>query len=578
MPEPDAVAEALAAIAKRTRSADSLENQQLDFKTDKPSEKESYQDLAEAAVCFANASGGTIVIGVADSLVGAEAFVGSQLKVDRLRARIHALTEPSIVVSVNEIEHTGARLLVLTVAEGIDVHATRKGLVTRRWNDECLPMRPIDISRLDDERRGADWTSQSSGRSTVDVDPDAMLRVRSLLRNTPDESRRSLGLATETDVLAGLRVVHADGTLTRAGEILLCRNAGGVAEEVLVYQYRPTPGAEATVARRWGTPMISAYAEAIEVFSARIGTTPVNTAGGQQLQIEDYPLAAVREALGNALLHGDYRERRPVQVEHSPDSLIVRSPGPLVAGITPDNILTAGSRARFPLLTGAARTVGLAEELSQGVDRMFREMVRSGRATPTVSVEHESVDPATVVTLKGGPPNIRIARFVAELPESERNDTDTLLVVLFLCQKRSVMAREVSRVVQRDVPATEAVLRRLAYGEAQLIEPTAGTITRRHPNYRLRSASLVALGPAVAYHRQSNSEIDRKVVDHVREYDTINSATIQRVFDVDVYRARDILKDFVGREILVRVSTQSRGPKVKYGPGSRFPARQQRRR
>jgi ATP-dependent DNA helicase RecG len=298
--------------------------------------------------------------------------------------------------------------------------------------------------------------------------------------------------------------------------------------------------------------------------------------GGQQLQIEDYPVLAVREALGNALLHGDYRERRLVQIEHSPDSLTVRSPGPLVAGITPDNILTAGSRARFPLLAGATRTLGLAEELGQGVDRMFREMARTGRSIPTVAVELQGHDPATLVSLAGGPPNLRITRFVSELPEAERDDTDALLIVLLLSRKRTVTARDVAGVVQRTVQATEAVLRRLASGEAQLLEPTAGTINRLRPNYRLRSAALVALGPAVAYHRRSAGDVDRKVIDHMREYDTINSATVQRIFDVDVYQARDILRDFVGREILVRVSEQTRGPKVKYGRGPQFPDRRRR--
>lgn len=167
---------------------------------------------------------------------------------------------------------------------------------------------------------------------------------------------------------------------------------------------------------------------------------------------------------------------------------------------------------------------------------------------------------------------------MAALPEPERNDTDTLLVIRLLCQKRTVTARDVALTVQRTVPATESILRRLSSGEAQLLEPTAGTFTRAHPNYRLKSAALVALGPAVAYHRQSSSEIDRKVIDHVREYGTINSATVQRIFDVDVYRARDILRDFVGREILVRVSVQTRGPKVKYAAGSQFPTRQRRHR
>ena len=174
MQDSEAVTHALDLIARGVRSASSLENQRLDFKTAKATEKECHQDLAEAAVCFANASGGVIVVGVADSLVGAEAFVGTHLAIDRLRSRIHALTDPPIVVTVDELERAGSRLLVVSVPEGLDVHSTRRGLATRRWNDECLPMRPIDVSRLDDERRGADWTSQSGGRPTGDTDPDAI--------------------------------------------------------------------------------------------------------------------------------------------------------------------------------------------------------------------------------------------------------------------------------------------------------------------------------------------------------------------------------------------------------------------
>src|SRR5436190_11367089 len=141
------VSDALALILKGSRSASSLENQWLDFKIEKTTDKETHQDLAEAAVCFANASGGAIVLGVADSRLGPDAFVGTRLKVDSLRSRIHALTEPSLVVTAEELEYAKARLLVISVPEGLDVHSTRKGLVTKRWNDECLPMRPSDVSR-----------------------------------------------------------------------------------------------------------------------------------------------------------------------------------------------------------------------------------------------------------------------------------------------------------------------------------------------------------------------------------------------------------------------------------------------
>lgn len=574
---PEDLSRLLQLIWKGQRSASSLEGQQLDFKTDKSSIRETAQDLAEAAVCLANATGGLLVVGVADSGTGPASFVGSTVAAADLRSRIHALSEPALVTEISEISFEGTRLLRIDVPEGLDVYATKKGLVTRRWNDQCLPMRPVDVSRLDDERRGNDWSAQATDRSVGDIDADALVRVRNLLRNAPDDTRRRLADGSTSDLLQALRVIASPDRLTRAGEMLLCRRAASAHDEVVVYQFRPTPGGEATAVRRWGTPLVLSFPEIMDTVSARNGITPINTTSGQQLQIEDYPTSAVREAIANALIHGDYRERRPVQVEHSPDALSVLSPGPLVSGITPQNILTIGSRARFASLAAAFRILGLAEELGQGVDRMFREMVRTGRQAPEVE-EQEAGGLGTRVTFRGGPPNARVTRFVNDLPEAEQNDTDALLLVRLLCEQRTVTAAQARLVVQRDLAATEGVLRRLSSTEVELLEPTAGTANRRHPTYRLRSTALAALGPAVRYHRRATTDVNRKIVDHVREYGTINNATVQRVFDVDVYQARDILRDFVGKEVLIRVSEQKRGVAVKYGPGPSFPEKKPRRR
>lgn len=558
------------------RSADSLEGQTLDFKTEKPTLKETYQDLADAAVCFANAEGGLIVVGVADRGAGDEAFPGTRLDPDAVKSRVHALTEPHLFVNAEHREYRGKQLLVMAVAPGSEVFSTSKGYVTRRWMKDCLPMRPADVSRLDDERRGVDWSAQPSGRPVAEVDGEAIGRARALLRRSPRDSVQKLATLPDADLLRALGLISDDGHLNRAGEVLFCERTAGGAPQLLFYQYRATVGGEAAASRRWSTPLVSAFFEAMEVVGVRIGVTPVTTAAGQQLQIEDYPLLAVREALANALLHGDHREGRPVLVEHSPEQLTVRSPGPLVSGITPENILTKGTKARFRALANAFTQLGMAEELGQGVDRMFREMIRSGRRVPRVEEQDLTSEASTLVTFVGGPPNGRVSRFINELPEAERDDTDALLTVYYLCEKRTVNAKDLSLVLQREVAPTEAILRRLSTGEAELLEPTVGTARRTFPNYRLRSHALAALGPAVSYQRTAASEMDQKIVAHVREYDTVNSATVQRLFDVDVYRARDILRDLVGREVITRVSEQRRGPAVKYGPGANFPAKKSR--
>jgi ATP-dependent DNA helicase RecG len=561
--------DALRAIERGSTSASKSESLVLDFKTEKPAPKETFQDLADASVCFANSVGGTIVLGVRDNGTGPDSFIGTDLDAHLLRLKIHDLTEPALTVTVDEILWRGKRLLRIDVPEGLDVYSTGKGIFSKRWNDQCLPMRPTDVARLSDERSGVDWSAQSGGRFMKDLDAQALQLLRDFLRASGDQTKERLARLADHELLKELSLLCGDGSLTRAADYLL-GVPEGTPQEVLVYQHRLTRSGEADQVRRWQAPMLRAFADAMGVIGARIGSTPINTSKGQQIAIEDYPTAAIREALANALIHGDLRERRPVQIEHSPEALSVRSPGPLVSGITPQNILTHGSRARFPLLASTMRILGLAEELGQGVDRMYREMVRSGRSVPRVHVDEGEVA-ETGVDFAGGPPNVRLAKFVADLPDAERADTDTLLITLALCEKRSVTARDIAPIIQRGPTEAEAVLRRLAHGEAQTIEPTAGTVNRIHPNYRFTGAALASLGPAVTYSRRSASETDRKVTEHVREYGTINNATLQRIFDVDVYQARDALRDLVGREILVRVSEQTRGVAVKYGPGPKLP-------
>ncbi|GAB3745649.1 RNA-binding domain-containing protein [Microlunatus parietis] len=570
------IEDVLHAIERRQTSAGMAETQVLDFKTEKPNPKETFQDLAEASVCFANAGGGSIVVGVRDVGTGTDAFVGTDLDLHQLRSRIYDLTEPHLTVAIRELIWAGKRLVEIQVPEGLDVYSTGKGLFLRRWTDQCRPMRPADVARLSDDRNGIDWSAQPSGRPIDDVDPQAMQQLRVLLRSSGETAKEQLARLADHELLRELRLALPDDLLTRTADYLLCPPSGSTAHDLIVYQHRQTASGEADQVRRWQPPMLTAFTESMAVIAARIGVTPVNTARGQQLAIEDYPTAAVREGLANALIHGDLRERRAIQIEHSPEALTVRSPGPLVSGITPQNILTHGSRARFPLLAATMRVLGLAEELGQGVDRMYREMVRSGRTVPRVHVD-EGQTTETVVDFRGGPPNVRLARFVADLPEAEQRDTDALLITLLLCQKRSVTAKDVSTAIQRDPREAEGVLRRLAHGDAKILEPTAGTVNRRQPNYRFTGAALAALGPAVAYSRRTASETDRKVIDHLRDYGTINNSTLQRIFDVDVYQARDLLRDLVGRELLVRVSEQTRGVAVRYGPGPKFPQKGRRR-
>lgn len=148
-----------------------------------------------------------------------------------------------------------------------------------------------------------------------------------------------------------------------------------------------------------------------------------------------------------------------------------------------------------------------------------------------------------------------------------------MLVLFRLCSVKTVSAQQLARLVQKSVVETEQVLRRLATDGVGLLEPTRQTVRRTNPSYRLRGDVLRELGSAVPYQRRTVDEIDRKVIAHVREYGKVTNRTVQNMLDVEVQRARGILKDMVDRHLLKKTSEAQRGPSVEYGPGSRFPGK-----
>lgn len=556
------VTDALAAIAGG-QTADDVESRTLEFKREGRSKQDTVKALAEAAACFANAQGGVVVAGVRDRVSGPSAFEGTDLDTQVVLRRVYELTNPSLTVSVDAQEYEGARLLLVTVPRSADVHQV-DNRATRRVGTSCEPMTAAQMAGLLSERRGEDWSSEDSGRALDDVSAAALDRARALVRASPDPARRRYADESDRDFLRILGVVTAVGTLTRAGELLLCDPLSS--RPLIVYQYRRTAAGEPIVTRPEG-PLLLALLRTLELVSARLDTTPLNLPGGVQVQLADLPEAAVREAIANAVIHRDYCMGGPVAVEHAPTRLAITSPGPLVQGVTVDNILTTSSRPRNPQLANAVRVLGLAEEAGVGVDRMYREMVSVGHEPPRFEESSAEVR----VSLLGGAPNAHLARYVTTLPSAEADDADSMIILFTLLTKRTVSAKTLARLLQKPEREVEAVLRRVSSEPAAMLEPTRETVRNVHPNYRLRENAIAALGPAVTYRRRTTDEYDRKIVQLVVEVGSVNARLVKIALDLETAAVSRVLSDLVERQILAKTSEATRGPSVTYGPGERFP-------
>lgn len=548
-----------------------LETDQLDFKQEPDSKPDAIRALVDAAICFANARGGTIVMGISNRQAGADAFTGCDLIASVVQRRVHELTEPPLMVGARTEEVAAVSLLVVDVFQSFDIHADKQGRASQRIGTDCRPMSPQEHRRLREERLGVDWSAKPSSRSFADLSVRAMAAAREALGRVADD-RRPLASLSDEDLLRALGVVAEDGRLLRAGEVLFCEPIDPQGTTVL-YQYRQTPAGEAAAVERLNQPLMLAFERTMALIWARRNVTPLTLPNGQQIEIADVPEVAVREGISNAVLHRDYRLQQPVNIEHSPSAFVVISPGPLVGSVTKENILTHASTPRNPALARAARLLRLAEETGRGIDRMFREMIRAGQDLPVIE---EGVDFVRLV-LSGGAPRTSVVRFVAQLPVEDRDDTDAMLVLFTLCQRRVVSAEDMAPVLQKGVAETELVMRRLAQDQPGILESTRESRRQKKRQYRLRAEALKALGAAVRYHRRTIDEIDRKVLAHINEYGRITNRTLQNLFDIDVWRSRDILADLQQRQIIVRTSEVGRGPNVEYGPGPKFPRPRQRR-
>jgi len=110
-----------------------------------------------------------------------------------------------------------------------------------------------------------------------------------------------------------------------------------------------------------------------------------------------FPTSVVREAIVNAIIHRDYdNDMAKVQLEITPEKIVVKSPGKPVPPITLEAMqnFTATSLSRNKKLTFIFNQMHLMEETGVGMDT-FREM-RSKYHLPLPIITYD--DPNLVVT------------------------------------------------------------------------------------------------------------------------------------------------------------------------------------
>ena len=345
--------------------------------------------LAETMVAFANADGGTIVVGV-----DAEGRATGAVYPDEVEAAVHAamrLCRPPVQVEVQQEEIAGGFAFFIQVPRSTELHSLADGRVLIRTGAENRPLTGEEIHQLASTKATGEFEAQPvPGARREDFDEEV---IDEFVARWEEKQGREWTRSRD-DLLYQVGALDEEGRPTVAGVLLF-----GAEPQVFLPQsglvFVKFPGTEprgedgrAGYGRR--EEIVGPLARIIQrtwtVIMEEMRTGAV-VKGLEREEQTEYPPAAVREALVNAVAHRDYRLRgRRIEIRMFADRMEVISPGGLPGYITLDNIVEEHF-SRNPRIVAGLFQWGYIEELGLGVDLMIEEMTAAGHPPPHFRAE-----------------------------------------------------------------------------------------------------------------------------------------------------------------------------------------------
>lgn len=150
--------------------------------------------------------------------------------------------------------------------------------------------------------------------------------------------------------------------------------------------FHETVGASRYADRKIVRGTIQELIDGVEAFLTRYLAVGARFEGFKRIDIPEYSLEVLREAVINAVVHRDYSRRsESIRVFYYPDRVEVHNPGLLLPGITIEQMEQGivQSKLRNPVLAGLLRDVpGYMERIGSGVRYMLDEIKRLRLPSP----------------------------------------------------------------------------------------------------------------------------------------------------------------------------------------------------
>jgi ATP-dependent DNA helicase RecG len=326
--------------------------------------------------------------------------------------------------------------------------------------------------------------------SLDDLDDDLVSRYLERIRASRPGARHLN--ATRPEVLTGLHVAARDGETVRptlAGLLMFGKYPQEFFPQIRITfvqfygttEDEPAPGGARFVDNRAFEGPIPSMVEAAELYVMTAMRKSSLIEGLLRRDIPEYPQAALREALANAVAHRDYSpyvRGSPIDVRMFADRLEVRSPGGLFGNVTVENIEDEHS-TRNARLMRMMEDLHIVENRGSGIKAMVRALREANLEPPVFDDRRASFR----VTFRNhtlmNPEAVRWLNQFAALPLNDRQR----VALVYLRQRPRITNAEYRRLNRVEAAVAGQELRGLA--DAGLVEQEG---VGRWTTYRLRVA------------------------------------------------------------------------------------------
>lgn len=359
--------------------------------------KSDVPSLAETCVCFANAQGGELIIGIEDE--ESEPPVKQRIDVEEMNkvvSRIRDLTNG--VGIVNPIIHThsnGGEYFSFRVLPATRTIATTStGKVFIRITDKCYPVGSNELTDLAAEKNAFQWELVVAQK--IRLENADSTQINFFLEKIKASERVSDFVKGKTDIeiFEFYQLVDDQGFLTNLGVLWLGKPAqrARIAYPITVQYLVYNEWEEKIREKKWHFHQFNPMQLLLEIEKEAVELTYSSELpnGLFRDKVRNYPKEAIRELLINAIAHKRYTTSGDVFIEAFPDKVVFTNPGGLPIGISKDNILHERHR-RNPHLIKILSDLKLMEGEGSGYDLVYEKLSLDGKPFPIIESNHSKM-------------------------------------------------------------------------------------------------------------------------------------------------------------------------------------------